>query len=404
MKSIILLSIVVVFLCHFVHADRTIWYVHPDSTLNSIQAGLDSCVCNDIVLVGPGTYYENIIWPNTQGIHLVSELGSEMTILDGGNQGSVLQIHTAVDTNTVIHGFTIQNGSTSKGGGIFCGPGCSPVISHNTITGNASLGGGPMGAWGGGIYCDSNHAEILGNTFTNNVAWDSWGGIGGGICCVYYNGIISGNTITGNEAAWTGNGGGIWLTCSSPIISDNDISGNIAWRGGGIFCNASSPQISGCVISDNSNDGVCCEPDFYGNPSDPMISFNDIHNNVGYGILNVDSTIVVSADSNWWGDPTGPYHSTLNPGGLGDSVSDYVDFIPWLYWPVGIEEDPIIKPVEQERDVPATIFSGSLLLPEGTNYKVFDIAGRVVIPYNLKPGIYFLEIDDKIAQKIVKIR
>jgi hypothetical protein len=32
-------------------ADRTVWYVHPDSALNTIQAGLDSCADNDIVLV-----------------------------------------------------------------------------------------------------------------------------------------------------------------------------------------------------------------------------------------------------------------------------------------------------------------------------------------------------------------
>lgn len=37
-----------------VHADRTIWYVHPDSALNTIQTGLDSCADNDIVLVAPG--------------------------------------------------------------------------------------------------------------------------------------------------------------------------------------------------------------------------------------------------------------------------------------------------------------------------------------------------------------
>lgn len=51
-----------------------------------------------------------------------------------------------------------------------------------------------------------------------------------------------------------------------------------------------------------------------------------------------------------------------------------------------------------------TIFSGPLLLPDGKNYKVFDITGRVVIPNKMKPGVYFVEIDNKIVQKIVKIR
>jgi hypothetical protein len=33
---------------------------------------------------------------------------------------------------------------------------------------------------------------------------------------------------------------------------------------------------------------------------------------------------------NYWGDPSGPYHPTLNPNGLGDVVGDSVLFDPWL--------------------------------------------------------------------------
>lgn len=52
----------------------------------------------------------------------------------------------------------------------------------------------------------------------------------------------------------------------------------------------------------------------------------------------------------------------------------------------------------------ATIFSGSLILPEGKSYKVFDITGKVVLPVKIKPGIYFIEVDGKITKKVVKIR
>ena len=51
-----------------------------------------------------------------------------------------------------------------------------------------------------------------------------------------------------------------------------------------------------------------------------------------------------------------------------------------------------------------TILSGPLLLPEGKNYKVFDITGRVVLPQNIRPGIYFIEVDGEITRKVVKIR
>ena len=56
------------------------------------------------------------------------------------------------------------------------------------------------------------------------------------------------------------------------------------------------------------------------------------------------------------------------------------------------------------RDLDATIFCGPLLLPIGKRCRVFDIAGRVVEPGRIAPGVYFVEIDNKIAQKVVKIR
>ncbi len=52
----------------------------------------------------------------------------------------------------------------------------------------------------------------------------------------------------------------------------------------------------------------------------------------------------------------------------------------------------------------ATIIYGPLQLPEGKNYKVFDITGRVVIPEKIKPGIYFVEIDGVISHKVIKIK
>lgn len=51
-----------------------------------------------------------------------------------------------------------------------------------------------------------------------------------------------------------------------------------------------------------------------------------------------------------------------------------------------------------------TIFTGSILLPEGKECKIFDITGRIVIPDKIKPGIYFVEIDKKIVQKVIKVK
>ncbi len=51
-----------------------------------------------------------------------------------------------------------------------------------------------------------------------------------------------------------------------------------------------------------------------------------------------------------------------------------------------------------------TIISGHLHLPEGKKCKVFDVTGRVVESSKIQPGIYFIEIDGVVTQKVVKVR
>jgi hypothetical protein len=52
----------------------------------------------------------------------------------------------------------------------------------------------------------------------------------------------------------------------------------------------------------------------------------------------------------------------------------------------------------------ATIFSGPLVLPKGKTCRIFDITGRIVMPNVMKPGIYFIEVDGKISQKVIKVK
>ena len=64
----------------------------------------------DTILVAPGTYIENIVWPSKAGIKLLGEMGPDSTVLDGDGRASVIGIYTGVDTATVISGFTIRDG------------------------------------------------------------------------------------------------------------------------------------------------------------------------------------------------------------------------------------------------------------------------------------------------------
>jgi len=384
----------------FSTAQATVWYVHPDSTLNSIQAALDSCVDNDTVLVGPGIYFEHLAWPNIQGINLSSQNGSDTTVINGDGLRPTIDISYEVDTTTIIDGFTVRNGKIgihlygasptiidnlitnntnseigpAAGGGIACWYNASPIISRNTIANN-TVGG--LGADGGGIACWENSSpHIIDNTITGNVCSGGLGALGGGISCVLSSTpIIIGNTI-----------------------ANNSVDAVLNFGGGGIACFESSPTIDSNTIANNNGGGISCST------STPTIHYNNIVDNIGYGVENRDSTITLNATNNWWGDATGPYHPTANPGGLGDTVSDYVDFDPWLYNPWGIEEEPIVKPVDKHKTLHATIFSGPLLLPENRKCKVFDITGRAVEPTNITHGIYFIVVDGHITQKVVKVR
>ncbi len=241
----------------------------PDD-YGTIQAAIDASADDDTVIVRPGTYVENIKF-NGKAITLRSEQGPEVTIIDGDESGTVVKFNYGEGRDSVLDGFTIQNGVTSAvgGGGVSLVNASSPVIKNNIITGNTTERGGggircnggssPLimdntitnnnAGWGGGILC-SDHASpgIRGNTLTGNIAGD-----GGGIYCeVECSPAISGNTLANNTA--TINGGGICCYFgSSPHICGNTIDGNIAdYFGGGIYYYDSSPLISGNTISNNS--------------------------------------------------------------------------------------------------------------------------------------------------------
>lgn len=399
------------------------WYVHPDSSLNSIQTGLDACVNNDTVLVGPGTYYENLVWPTTFGIRLVSEQGPDSTIIDGQQLDRVIFIpDIGNDYRGIINGFTITNGSKMNwiGGGIYC---CADSfsITNNIIINNEAEAGGGIAAYqgidnlficnntildnesydGGGIWLSWSGAVITGNIISGNVAHK-----GGGIHCENNSGnlVIRDNTISHNTADY--DGGGIWIdNCADIIVVNNVIDSNeliltVIGEGGGICLNNfSTGTIDSCQITNNINSGVCCN-----NGAHPVLRYNTFEGNAKYGVENKDSNNIIDAEYNWWGDATGPYHPDSNPGGLGDTVSDYVDFIPWLDHPVGFyEETPVVRVLKTDHNF-ATIFRGPLILPEGEKCVVFDITGRAVKPEKIAPGIYFVEIDHEIVQKIIKVR
>jgi hypothetical protein len=352
----------------------------------TIQQALYNAADGDTVLVAPGTYTECIVWPNTQSIVLMSEYGPDSTIIDGSGSWIVLTIETQVDKTTIVDGFTIRNGMTSRGAGIYCID-ASPTICNNIICDNSAS------VWGGGIYCDNSYAFIKNNVFVGNTA-----GRGGGMCLFCSTPGIVDNYFTGNSA---GSGGAIY---TMGIAADNDtieilnntISNNTAtYSGGGTNFYKSFINFHYNTVCSNTAPNVADGVLFH--ESSGEAHYNNIYEN-GIGMYADFSVGPTNAEYNWWGDSTGPYHAT-NPGGLGDTVSGYINFIPWLWVPYGVEErenhslsvhSPMLRiypnPVKQWCTCEYTIAHASMV-----RLALYDAAGRCI--RNLAdgqrdPGLY----------------
>ena len=83
------------------------------------------------------------------------------------------------------------------------------------------------------------------------------------------------------------------------------------------------------------------------------------------------------------------------------SDTDY-DYATIKYSPTGIEENTSVA--KKENVIYTTIFGGPLQLPEDKECRVYDITGRVVETTNVIRGIYFIEVDGIVTQKVVKVR
>lgn len=147
--------------------------INVPADYTTIQAGLNVATSGDTVLVAAGTYTENIIWPNVNGIKLISAGDSSNTVIDGGGTSSVVYMNpfsATIDTTTVIQGFKITNGSNvTNGGGVFIKTG-SPILYVLLISYNSA-------SYGGGIYAEASGLIIKNCTISNNSVFLFGGGV-----------------------------------------------------------------------------------------------------------------------------------------------------------------------------------------------------------------------------------
>lgn len=171
-----------------------------------------------------------------------------------------------------------------------------------------------------GIYLYScwPDVEIAGNIVSDGSS---------GISLISSMATLSRNDVSGTTSQ------AILLNGSSHITAtENTISDNTGW--GVMLIGASQNiQLLCNTIADNGMGGI----QLTGTITNSRFDFNNIYGNTGFGAKN-STGVLLNFENNWWGDSTGPYHLTTNPSGLGDRVSNKIDYRPWLnavkdmYW------------------------------------------------------------------------
>ena len=158
----------------------------------TIQLAISAASAGDVILIGAGTYYENLQLLG-KSLTLRGESGADFTTIDGQQSGRVILF----DGGGVVEGLKIRNGVSPIGAGIYVLGAVSATIKNCIIENNRAL---PFdeGA-GGGVFLDLEHTGCLieDNIIRNNYAGDSGGG-------VYDNGAVAISTIRRNS--FIGNG------------------------------------------------------------------------------------------------------------------------------------------------------------------------------------------------------
>jgi len=165
-------------------------------------------------------------------------------------------------------------------------------------------------------YCKSLQAnsydcKIIGNTFSDNnfgiLLWNST------------NNKVHMNTCNSNihDAI------GIYDSTQN-VFTNNTILNN--YFGISLFSQSNNNLFANNTIQGNSI-GIILDKNTMGN----MFQYNVILENIRYGLRSDDDEeFLIIATHNYWGDPSGPYHPLNNSNGLGDNITDYVLFEPWL--------------------------------------------------------------------------
>ena len=274
----------------------------------TIQDGLDASIEGDTVIVEPGIYEENIDFyginvvlaskfletQETKFIHETVIFGSK----ERGNTGPVITFSSGEDSTSAVIGFTIKNGRSPIGGGIYCnranprllnliikenraekGAGIqlyesSPKISNVAIIDNRAR-------WSAAMHISRSSSPKLNNVLiVNNVTSFNAGWL---YCEDFSSPIFTNVTIASNgESAAP-------LSAKEKMRYERDDRKNIdSSRLYGIhISNGSHPVFKNSILWNNPDQEIFIRK--YGNPSSITFSYSTVKGGIK-AIINKDSS------------------------------------------------------------------------------------------------------------------
>jgi len=337
------------------------------------------------IRVADGNYVETLVIDKSVK---VIGAGGETSIVQSSTGLKLISINAA-GTEVELAGFTLRHTGTDNWGssyvmliengayayihdnvvddfkkrGIYVmGSGSSADITANTITGEGEGSGLQNGivVWNsGGGFANIVNNEVSGGYYTGerwtatgimaldtydkavliagNYVHDNQIGIAAGNYCEYTPGSYSADvTIRANRVEYNTYGIDIFNDIRGALIQGNYVSASTEYAIG---------------VSDYNDTMAPCEQ-----PTDTIIQFNNIADN-NLGMWVIDRVGPVDAQYNWWGDISGPNDpcgtsetdgitcydvSTMkNVDGLGDEVTENVDYCPWLTAAISRSDDPL---------------------------------------------------------------
>jgi len=314
----------------------------------TVQYAIGQASANDTIIVAAGTYEENVVIDKSltlkgaqAGVDARTRSGAE-TIIEPDEEEIGISILTAADRVVVIDGLTVQNAVHG-----IATPEFGLMAADITVRNVRVLSPGEFGisltftTRATIEYCYVEAAQIAINagavlpapptmaTFRNNEVVNSEFGI---------TGYLGDSLIEGNLIRDFANGGvGISAQFLDTEIKNNTVSGYV--DGAGLTFEKShhdrpiseNVNVKGNNFTGNLH-GIYVWPD-QTELKGITVNFNNIADNSWSGVRNEVSE-TLDATRNWWGDASGPHHWDINPDGGGDSVSDNVDFEPWLRAPL----------------------------------------------------------------------